>query len=331
MNYNELFRITEKDDCCIIEEYLEKRNKNVTSVEIPETYNGKPITVIGEEAFRDAVYMERITFPDSVALIEWQAFCGCSSLHDIVWANGLTRIGSNAFKECTALERLELPEGLVTINNYAFGKCASLKEVILPRSLDMLDAYAFENCGLLEKVTFLHKSMLVGNFAFKGCPKLPAETLMYPLILSCNPDKPFVWYSTDHYFDAEFDWDTALREDVFALAVEHNSFGNVNKKELFATLFHRHLMDGYFPYMKKNGWIYREKQIKALAETLCYYLGGRYLLTLENSEWFADVFPKLSDSLLDELTEAGDVELTAWLLDYKNRRFGFDTEDKYEL
>ena len=113
--------------------------------------------------------------------------------------------------------------------------------------------------------------------------------------------------------------------------MEHNRFAEVDKTELFLAMFDRNLMESYYPYMKKNDWIYREEQLKGLASALCYYIGGKYLLTLENSEWFEDVFPKLSDGLFNELTEAGDVELTAWLLEYKRKKFGFDTGDRYEL
>lgn len=327
MNCDEHFGYLENDDHCILVEYLEKKILTATRADIPETFNGKPVTAIGEKAFKDAVYLEQVTFPDSVTSIEWEAFNGCSSLREIVWANGLEYIGYGAFEWCTALERLELPEGVRNIAMYAFMECIFLKEVVLPHSLDWLDEYAFENCSALEKIVFLNKDVLISNFAFKGCTKLPAETLIYSLIGSCNTEAPFSY--DDDFFDC--DWDTALREDVFAFAMEHNSFEYCDKMSLFSKLFNKHLMERYFPYMKKSGWIYREKQLKGLAEALCYYLGGKYLITLENSEWFADVFSKLSDSLFNELAEAGDVELTAWLLEYKNRRFGFDPEDRYEF
>lgn len=329
MNCDEHFGYLENDDHCILVEYLEKKILTATRADIPETFNGKPVTVIGEKVFKDAVYLEQVTFPDSVTSIEWEAFNGCSSLREIVWANGLEYIGYGAFEWCTALERLELPEGVRNIAMYAFMECISLKEVVLPHSLDWLDEYAFENCSALEKIVFLNKDVLIGNFAFEGCAKLPAETLMYPMILSCNIEEPFSWHYND--YDFAFDWDTALREDVFALAMEHNSFENVDKEELFVKLLREDLMESYFPYMKRNDWIYREKQLKGLAEALCYYLGGKMIPESDNSVWFADIFPKLSDNLFNELAEAGDVELTAWLLEYKNRRFGFDPEDKYVL
>ena len=333
MNYDEHFGYVEMEDHCILAEYLEKKILTSTSAEIPETFNGKPVTMIGREAFKDAVYLECVTFPDSVTGIEESAFSGCSSLREIAWANGLKYIEYSAFEWCTALERLEFPEGLQTINMEAFRECASLKEVVLPHSLDLLESYAFNNCGELEKITFLKKDIMLGDFAFKGCAKLPAETLMYPLTNTCNIEKPFVWYSFGFAFEWEFDWDTALREDVFALAMEHNSFENVDKYELFARLFHNNLMERYFPYMKKHGWIYREEQIKPLATTLRDYFGGKVISTLGDADWFADkeLFSRLYDRLLDALVEAGNTELTAWLLEYKNRRFGFDVEDNYEL
>lgn len=50
-----------------------------------------------------------------------------------------------------------------------------------------------------------------------------------------------------------------------------------------------------------------------------------------NNDLISLKFSRLYDSLLDAFAEMGDVELTAWLLEYKKRNCGFDTEDNYEL
>lgn len=336
MHCDENFGYVEEGDHFTLVEYLQKNILTATRADIPAEFNKKPVTAIGDKAFKDAVYLECVTFPDSVTSINFEAFSGCSALREIVWANGLSHIGYGAFEWCTALERLELPEGLRDIDMYAFGKCLSLKEVTLPHSLGALEFYVFRDCSALEKVVFLNKDILIENYAFSGCESLPAETLMYQLILSCDINKPFAWYDDILSYDFDFDDETALREDVFVLAMEHDSFSHVDKQSLFSMLLREELMECYFPYMKKNGWIYRDEQIKGLAKALCFYLGGKVIHMLEEVEWFAEkeLFSRLYDSLLDAALETENTELTAWILEYKNRHFGFDPidpEDKYEL
>lgn len=333
MHCDENFGYVDEGDHFTLVEYLQKNILTATRADIPAEFNKKPVTVIGDKAFKDAVYLECVTFPDSVTSINFEAFSGCSALREIVWANGLACIGYGAFEWCTALERLELPEGLRDIDMYAFGKCLSLKEVTLPHSLGALEFYVFRDCSALEKVVFLNKDILIENYAFSGCASLPTETLMYSLTMTCNTEEPFV---VNDFSDYGFDWDTALREDVFALAMEHNSFEDADKEELFAMLFHKRLMDRYFPYMKTGGRIYRGDWIEGLAKALCSCSGGKIIHTLAKAEWFAEkeLFSQLYDSLLDAALETENTELTAWILEYKNRHFGFDPidpEDKYEL
>ena len=210
MNCNELFRFDKTDDHCTIAEYLAKENSLITSAEIPGTYNGKPVTEIREGAFAEAKYLERVKFPDSVKVIEYRAFYGCSGLRDIVWGSGLTDIDWLAFERCTAFERLVIPEGVQTIDEYAFAECGSLREVILPHSLEYLNACAFRYCTELEKVVFLNKNIHIHNLAFADCPKLPAETILFSMTGgSYDTEAPFFW---DYL---SFDLNAALRKDIF--------------------------------------------------------------------------------------------------------------------
>ncbi|MCM1168039.1 MAG: leucine-rich repeat domain-containing protein [Ruminococcus sp.] len=334
MNCDEHFGYVEASDHCVLVEYLDKKQLSETTVEIPEAFNGKPVAVIGENAFKDAVYPERLILPDSVEEIGAYAFEGCMSLREIVWGKGPAQIGLSAFAWCTALERLVLPDGLVFIDGWAFADCVSLREVVLPRVYSHLWENAFSGCESLESVVF-PGAVTIHEFAFSGCPKLPPEILMYSMTGTNSIDKPFHWSYDKNDPDFAFDWGTALRGDVFALAVEHGCFRRVNKEELFRKLLAGNLMDKYLPYMKTNGWIYAEEQSDGLAAALCRLLAndrrGEAVKTLERADWFAELFEPLSDALFGAVSELGSVELTAWLLEYKRRRFGFDGGDKYEI
>lgn len=70
---------------------------------IPSTYEGKPVTCIGCNAFYSCDGLTSVTIPDNVTSIAYSAFCKCSSLTSVTIGNGLTSIGPYVFYECSSL------------------------------------------------------------------------------------------------------------------------------------------------------------------------------------------------------------------------------------
>ena len=111
---------------------------------IPDTYEGLPVTVIGESAFaysKHTADITSVTIPDSVTLIEKNAFYARSELAEV-------KIGVNS--------------GLKEIQNNAFSGCGALKEIYLPKTLEKLGGGTtnpamedpvpvFNNCGSIER------------------------------------------------------------------------------------------------------------------------------------------------------------------------------------
>lgn len=56
-----------------------------TDVEVPEQYNGKPVTAVGIKAFLEEVYLTSITLSDEITLIDESAFAYCENLTDIYY------------------------------------------------------------------------------------------------------------------------------------------------------------------------------------------------------------------------------------------------------
>jgi hypothetical protein len=69
---------------------------------IPATYQGVPVTAIGNSAF-PGMQITSVTIPNSVAQIGAGAFYQSTNLTNITISNSVTEIGDEAFCECTGL------------------------------------------------------------------------------------------------------------------------------------------------------------------------------------------------------------------------------------
>lgn len=85
-------------------------NGSDTLIEVPGEVNLRPVTEIGEGAFAGNQSIQRVTLPESVAVIGENAFAGCSELMILVaQREEVTRVADTAFDGC---EKLALIEGL---------------------------------------------------------------------------------------------------------------------------------------------------------------------------------------------------------------------------
>jgi hypothetical protein len=76
----------------------------VGPVEIPAIINGKPVTRIGNSAFRDC-RVSRVTTPDSVTVIGENSFTECAATR-VTIGSGVILISTNAFTSCRDLSRM---------------------------------------------------------------------------------------------------------------------------------------------------------------------------------------------------------------------------------
>jgi hypothetical protein len=99
------------------------------AVIIPASYNGKPVTEIGNDAFAEED-ITSVTIPESVTSIGNWAFGVCTSLTSVTFAEGsqLTTIGEQAFFR-TSITSVTIPESVTSIGNLAFSQCENLTSI----------------------------------------------------------------------------------------------------------------------------------------------------------------------------------------------------------
>lgn len=91
----------------------------VTTLKLPDTYCGIPVSEIGEGAFQNNKTITICAFGKNLKTIGKSAFSGCTNLMSLSLGN-VTSIGSSAFSGCTNLTSLAIPEQVQTIGDSAF-------------------------------------------------------------------------------------------------------------------------------------------------------------------------------------------------------------------
>ena len=158
---------------------------DIDVVIVPETYNGLPVTSIGNYAFSGCTSLTSVTIPDSVTSIGDCAFQNCTSLTSITIPESVTSIGYVAFYNCTSLENITVDEnntayksidGVLyskdgtTLICYPAGKQNA--SFTIPSSVTSIGWSAFYNCTSLTSVTIGNSVTSIGRYAFSGCTSL---------------------------------------------------------------------------------------------------------------------------------------------------------------
>ena len=126
--------------------------KGRTTVTIPSSICGVPVTAIGEEAFQDYTSLESVTIPNSVISIGEKAFSHCTSLASVTIPNGVQTIRNSTFVGCTSLASVTIPNSVTSIEKWAFNGCTSLTSVTIPSGVQTIGNDAFVNCTSLKSI-----------------------------------------------------------------------------------------------------------------------------------------------------------------------------------
>ncbi len=182
----------------------------VSNITIPNYHNGKKVTEICEDAFRDCRNLRKISIPDTVKTIGSLAFYKCRNLTSVTIGSGIKSIKESAFDECESLVYVEflgdieewckiefengsanpisggtelyidgilltelvIPDTVMSIGDYAFYNYDSLTSVTIPDAIWSIGDYAFYNCDSLTSVTIPDSVTSIGRSAFEYCDGL---------------------------------------------------------------------------------------------------------------------------------------------------------------
>ena len=151
------------------------------SLDIPSTYNGYPVTSIGNQAFDNRSGLTTITIPDSITSIGEYAFRGCSGLTNITLPNNIkfTIISNQLLRDCTGLTSVTIPNSVTSIGEYAFKNCTSLTSITLPNNIEftIISNELFRDCTGLTSVTVPNSVTSIEEYAFKNCTSLTSITI----------------------------------------------------------------------------------------------------------------------------------------------------------
>lgn len=121
---------------------------------IPDRYEGKPVTSIGESAFMRDETLTELIIGSSVTVINSYAFNGCSNLKRVVVGNGVKELKGNSFEDCTSLEYVVLGDSVNKISWHVFKNCGNLESVVIGPSIRTIIYDWFVYCYNLREVFY---------------------------------------------------------------------------------------------------------------------------------------------------------------------------------
>ena len=158
----------------------------LTSIVIPETIGGKPVSCISDYAFTGSSITD-IEIGENIKVIGKAAFLSSPKLKKVIWNCNCDKIPEYCFANCSelkqfdflrikeiktgafhnsGLEKIYLPWNIESISDSAFGKCKELKSVFWNCSCGKIPESCFCGCSSLLQFDFSNVKIL-GKGSFK--------------------------------------------------------------------------------------------------------------------------------------------------------------------
>jgi Listeria/Bacterioides repeat len=197
--------------------YYEGTDRDVI---IPAIHGGLPVVEIDFSAFQGNGNITSVSIPDSVTLIDTDAFNACTALASVIFGenSALAYIANRAFQNCTSLSEIVLPSSVEYIGIRAFGGCTALAGVTFGENsvLDCIDENAFNGCFALNSIVIPLGVTEIGHNAMFWPMTVYCETASMPL----GWDAEFNGRSEDY---SNVVWASDGIERTYAFVTEYGS------------------------------------------------------------------------------------------------------------
>ena len=177
---------------------------------IPATYNGKPVTEIGDAAFYNCKKLTAVSIPDSIVRVGTSAFDNCSNIDHLTIGKGLRYVGADAFDffpdrvditdlsawckiefenqfampfaynlflNGTLVTNLVIPNDITAIKDFTFRGAYSITSLTLHDNITSIGAQSFNCCEKLSKINWGNGVKEIGYWAFAQCYSLKTVSI----------------------------------------------------------------------------------------------------------------------------------------------------------
>ncbi len=186
---------------------IKKYTGSEAEIKIPAQIDGKQVTLIRANVFKNNNVIKTITIPSSVTSFMGAAIVNCPNLVAIytdrtsnsyisddgilfnkektelvrvpegrsgtyIVPAGVDTIGKYAFSRCKNLTEITVPNGVQKIKSFAFKECIGLTHIIFPESVDMINQGTFLSCSSLEQFHIPNKVKEIEDRVFMDCKSL---------------------------------------------------------------------------------------------------------------------------------------------------------------
>ncbi len=171
-----------------IDEKTLEDNWEMVDVVVPVEYNGRPVTFISNDTFRECQILRSVTIPNGITSISSDAFFNCDNLTDVNISQSVQGFYGGSFANCNSLKEVTvdpenpwfcsiegvvytkdekelvfypsgktdaefiIPEGCSAVGRYAFAYCENLKRIIVPDSVTNFSYESIVFCKGLEGI-----------------------------------------------------------------------------------------------------------------------------------------------------------------------------------
>ena len=182
-----------------------------TDVTVPSEIKGMPVTTL-HGTFSSKETVKKVTVPEGVRLIEYNAFYGCTALTTVVLPSSLeemteytfyqctnlktvsldtansklTKIGRYSFAYCEKLTGFDIPSSLKELEEGVFFRCSSLKKIIIPDTVEKIDRSAFYECTNVIEIKIPGTVKEASDIALVGCEKVITAELPISMVTLAN-------------------------------------------------------------------------------------------------------------------------------------------------